>query len=49
MSTLSKKVLREMITGGNLKIADDLHSYQRCPARKDLMVKVIAKIIHFNA
>lgn len=27
MSTLPKTVLREMITGGNLKTADDLHSY----------------------
>lgn len=27
MSGLPKSVLREMITGGNLKTADDLHSY----------------------
>lgn len=27
MSGLPKTVLREMITGGNLKTADDLHSY----------------------
>ena len=27
MSNLPKTVLREMITGGNLKTADDLHSY----------------------
>lgn len=27
MSSLPKSVLREMITGGNLKTADDLHSY----------------------
>ena len=27
MSTLPKEVLREMITGGNLKTAGDLHSY----------------------
>lgn len=27
MSTLPKEVLRQMITGGNLKTADDLHSY----------------------
>lgn len=27
MSTLPKEVLREMITGGNLKTAGDLHPY----------------------
>lgn len=27
MSGLPKTVLREMITGGNFKTADDLHSY----------------------